>query len=320
MKLKEKVLNLLSGRQGESISGEEMAKQLGVTRNAVWKSVKALKEEGYQISSVANTGYVLSRDEEIFTALKIKSFSQNDINVTVIDEAESSNDIAKELAKSGADEGTLVVVKRQSAGRGRMGRRFVSNEENGLYMSLILRPKMSAQRAVKITVIGAVAALEAIEECANIQCTIKWVNDIFIGERKVCGILTEASVNIETGLLDYAILGIGVNLTQPNGGFDDEIKDIATSIYGFEAPKDSKSRLCALIVDKFLHYYKSIENEAYIGAYKCRSNLIGKNVDIVRGEEIISGVVVDIDNDANLLVNSEGKLFAFNSGEARVKK
>ena len=157
MKLKEKVLNLLSGRQGESISGEEMAKQLGVTRNAVWKSVKVLKEEGYQISSVANTGYVLSRDEEIFTALKIKSFSQNDINVTVIDEAESSNDIAKELAKSGADEGTLVVVKRQSAGRGRMGRRFVSNEENGLYMSLILRPKMSAQRAVKITVIGAIS-------------------------------------------------------------------------------------------------------------------------------------------------------------------
>jgi BirA family biotin operon repressor/biotin-[acetyl-CoA-carboxylase] ligase len=320
MKLKEKVFDILSARQGEAISGEKIANQLGVTRNAIWKSIKTLKDEGYPISSVANTGYVLSHEAEVFSASKIESLSKNNIDVVLIDNAESSNDIAKELAKKGAKEGTVVVVKKQSAGKGRMGRRFISNEENGLYMSIILRPQISAQKSVKITVIGAVSTLEAIEESANVDCSIKWVNDIFIGEKKVCGILTEASINIETGLLDYAILGIGVNITSPKGGFDEEIKSIATSIYALEAPRDYKSKLCALIVDKFLYYYKNIENMAYIGAYRAKSNLMGKKVDVIRGNEIISGEVVDIDDEANLVLNSHGNLLAFNSGEARVKK
>lgn len=320
MKLKDKVLEILASRQGEAISGEEIAQKIGVTRNAIWKAVNLLKKEGYQITSSHASGYVLSNDTEIFNASKIESFSKNDINVVIVDKATSSNDIAKELAKNGAPEGTLVVVKEQSNGRGRMGRSFISNEENGLYMSLILRPKLSAQRAVKITIIGAVSALEAIEKTSGVQCSIKWVNDIFIGDKKVCGILTEAAVSIETGMLDYAILGIGINITPPKNGFPDEIKDIATSIYSYDAPKDYKSGLCAEVADKFLHYYKSIENEAYIAKYRKKSNLIGKRVDIIRGDEIISGEVIDIDNDANLVLNSSQHIIRFSSGEARVKK
>lgn len=318
--LKEKVLDLLEENQGKIVSGEEIAKRIGVTRNSVWKAIKALKNDGYNIFSQSNTGYIFSKDNEIFTSSKIKSLSKNDINVLVLDSVTSSNDIAKSMANQSAPEGTIVVAKRQSNGRGRMGRSFISNEENGLYMSIILRPQISASDSVKITVIGAVATLEAIEETSNQSCQIKWVNDIYIKDKKVCGILTEGAFNVESGSFDYAILGIGINITPPENGFENEIENIATSIYEKDAPKDYKSRLCALIIDKFFDYYKNIKNEAYIDEYRKKLNLIGKRIVVIRGNEEIEGEVVDIDNDANLIVKNERGIFKFNSGEARVRK
>lgn len=320
MNSKEKVLELLDKSQGKVISGEEIARQLGVTRNSVWKAIRALKNDGYDIQSQSNIGYVLSCDNDIFTPTKIKALSQNEIDVYMLEEESSSNDIAKKMAQEGAKEGTVVIVKRQTAGKGRLGRSFISNEENGLYMSIILRPQIPASKSVKITVAGAVAVLEAIEELSSASCKIKWVNDIYINEKKTCGILTEASFNMETGFLDYAILGIGINITQPKNGFDEEIKGIATAIYQNEAPKGFKSRLCALVVDKFLHYYKSLENEDYIGIYRAKSNLIGKEVIVIRGTDEIEGKVIDIDNDANLVVRTKEQILKFNSGEARIKK
>lgn len=319
MKLKEKILELLERCQGEFISGEEMAKQTGVTRNSVWKAIKSLKSDGYDIVS-SGVGYALTVENDIFTASKIKSFLKNDVDVILLDTADSSNNIAKQIAREEAPEGTVVVVKRQSAGKGRLGRTFISNEENGLYMSIILRPRISASKSVKITVVGAVAALEAIEETSSIPCTIKWVNDIFINGKKACGILTEASFNMESGLLDYVVLGIGVNVLPPENGFDEEINNIATSIYANKAPRNYKSKLCASIIDKVLEYYRNLENEAYIAIYRSKSNLIGKEVIIVRGNEEINGKVIDIDNDAMLVLETENGILKFNSGEARIKK
>ncbi len=320
MNLKERVLSFLESKRDIIVSGESIARALGVSRNSIWKAINALKKDGYPITSQSNTGYVLSKDADIFNASKIQAEASSDIEVVFLDEATSSNDIAKKLATEGAKEGTVVVVARQSEGRGRMGRSFISNEENGLYMSIILRPSISAMQSLKITIIGALATLEAIEETSGASCGIKWVNDIFIGDKKVCGILTEAALSFESGSLDYAVLGIGVNVTPPKNGFDAEIKDIATSIYQNKAPNDYKSILCAKIVDKFFHYYKNIEGDEYISLYRERSILIGKRVEVVRGEMVYSGIVVDIDNDANLVLRVGDEELKFNSGEARIKK
>ncbi len=320
MKIKEKVLSVLEQNQGKCISGEEIAKALGVSRNCIWRSINSLKDDGHRIISQSNIGYILSSDEDVFSASRIKSLSQNNIDVILIDEADSSNNVATELAKAGAPEGTVVVVKRQSAGKGRMGRGFISNEENGLYMSIILRPSLQASESINITVACAVATLEAIEELSGLKCSIKWVNDIFIGDKKACGILTEGALNVESGCFDYAIVGIGINITPPQNGFDNEIKDIATAIYPYEAPNGFKSALCALVADRFLYYYKSIENKSYIASYREHSNLIGKQVSVYRGTEIINGIVSDIDDDARLVVKTESGEKRFTSGEARVRK
>jgi len=165
-----------------------------------------------------------------------------------------------------------------------------------------------------------VAVLEAIEALTNIKCSIKWVNDIFINDKKACGILTEGALNVETGCFDYAILGIGINVTPPKNGFAPEIENIATSIYESKAPNGLKSALCALVVDRFLHYYKSIENKSYIASYRAHSNLIGKSVEVYRGNEVINGVVSDIDDNARLVLKTEQGEIAFGSGEARVRK
>ena len=320
MKIKEKVLTFLEENQGKCISGEEIAKSLGVSRNCIWRAVNSLKEEGHKIISQSNIGYILSLDEDVFSASRIMSLSKNDISVVLLDEADSSNNIASELAKQGAPEGTVVIVKRQTSGKGRMGRSFISNEENGLYMSIILRPKIQASDSVNITVACAVAALEAIEELSGVKCSIKWVNDIFIGDKKVCGILTEGALNVESGCFDYAIVGIGINITPPQNGFSSEIKDIATSIYDGKAPNGFKSALCACLADRFFHYYSSLENKSYITPYRAHSNLIGESVSICRGNDIINGVVCDIDDNARLVLKTENGELKFSSGEARVRK
>lgn len=320
MKLKEKVLEILENNQGKMLSGQEIAQTLGVSRNSVWKCVNSLKADGYPIMAQSNVGYMLSSEADIFSANRIKSYLKNNVDIILIDEADSSNNVAKELAAQGAAEGTTVVVKRQMNGKGRMGRSFISNEENGLYMSIILRPMFPASESVDITVIGALAALEAIESTSGRECSIKWVNDIYIEEKKVCGILTEAALSFESGCLDYAVLGIGINVTPPKNGFSAEIKDIATSVYALNAPRNYKNRLCAAVIDRFLYYYKNIENKAYIKPYKDKSNIIGKHISVWRGNEVINGVATDIDDNANLIVETKLGKMSFNSGEARVRK
>ena len=251
-------------------------------------------------------------------AEEIKKYFNDCTDIIVLDTVDSTNNVAKQLAQQGCADKTLVIAKKQTQGRGRMGRSFISNEENGIYMSLALRPDLHISDSIYITVMCAVAVYEAIEELCNVNCSIKWVNDIYIGDKKVCGILTEAAQL--TGKLDYAVVGIGVNVTEPKGGFNDEIKDIATSLYEKNAPVNIKNRLIAKILERFFHYYSNIKDKAFISKYREKSNLIGKGVDIYRGNEIISGICVDIDEDANLVIEKDGERLTFNSGDARVKR
>lgn len=317
---KDKVLEIFQNNVGESISGQEIADRIGVSRNSVWKAVIQLKNEGYHISSQTKSGYTFLSDNDIFNAASVKALMKSNHEVIVFDRESSSNTVAKELAAVNAEEGTVVIVKSQTGGKGRMGRSFISISENGLYLSIILRPELPAAQSVSITVLGAVATAEAIEETSGEKCQIKWVNDIFIRGRKVCGILTEASMNFENDQLEYAVIGIGVNISPPSkDGFPNEIKDIAGSIYQDSAPKGYKSILAAKIIDKFFEYYNEMEKKKYLKSYKEKSNIIGKPVSIYRGNEVIYGVAKDIDDDANLIVDTDSGVRKFNSGEARVR-
>ncbi|MBQ8840281.1 MAG: biotin--[Clostridia bacterium] len=320
MNTKERILEILNSSLDKCVSGEEIARVLSISRNAVWKSIKALKNDGYKISSYASAGYRLESRVELFSEASILKHLNGKHNIFIYDELPSTNTKAKELAQNGGKEGDIVIAKRQSAGKGRMGRSFISDSENGLYMSIILKPQLPASECVGITALGAVSVLEAIEETSGIECQIKWVNDIYINERKACGILTEASLDFETSSLQYAILGIGINITPPKNGFHKDIEKIATSIFEQgKCPQDYKSILCAKIIDRFFKGYKEIEKKSYIEKYRKKSMLMGKCVEVRVGESITVGKVVDIDKNANLVLETSQGIKSFNSGEARAR-
>ena len=248
----------------------------------------------------------------------IEELLTENVDVILFDTVDSTNNLAKELGKKGNDK-SLVIAKKQTQGRGRMGRSFISNEENGIYMSLLIRPELHISKCTDMTLIASVAVCEAIESLCGINCAIKWVNDIYIGEKKVCGILTEGASRSD-GIIDYAVVGIGINVTEPQGGFNDEIKDIATALYEKNTTVTVKNQLIAEIINRFFAYFHNIESRAYMGEYRRRSNLIGKSVDVYRGNDIISGVCVDIDEDGCLVVEKDGSRLVFNSGDARVRR
>lgn len=321
MSIKQDILNLLNKNVGKIISGEELAKCLGVTRNTVWKAINSLKCDGYDISSHKNTGYILNEKVDIFNEDSINSYLKEPHKIIIYDTATSSNTLAKQMCQNGENEGTVIIVRSQTNGKGRMGRAFISSSENGLYLSIVLRPNIRASDSLGITVLGAVALAEAIYNTSNVPATIKWVNDIYINDKKCAGILTEAQLNIENGMLDYAVIGMGINIAPPKDGFDKEIEDIAISIFEKTAPCGYKSRFCAEIIDRFFYYYNQIENkELYMQKYIEKSNIIGSEVDMYVGDKITRGIAVAIDKNANLIVETENGKVAFSSGEARVRK
>ena len=225
MALKDQVLTLLEQYKGSYLSGEEMAEQLGVSRNSVWKAIKQLQTEGHQITGVNRLGYTLDSRNNVLSAPGIQKYLKDPaLQITVQSSVTSTNTLLKQAAENGAPEGTVLVAEEQTAGRGRLGRSFYSPAGTGVYFSLVLRPAFSAAESSLITTCAAVAAAGAMEEISGHPTQIKWVNDIYTAGRKVCGILTEAAIDMESGGLQYAVLGIGINLLKPENDFPEEYR------------------------------------------------------------------------------------------------
>ena len=319
MSVKEEVLNQLLKNCGKSLSGEELANCLNVSRTAIWKAVKTLKKEGYKVEAVTNKGYCLQKDDELFTAQNVLSFlPENVYDIKIEKKVTSTNDIAKTLAQKGAKEWTVILANEQTAGRGRYGRKFFSPQDTGVYCSVILRPKYKANETLFITTSAAVAICEAIEQLTGKKTQIKWVNDIFIEGKKVCGILTEASLSVENGGLDFAVLGFGINLKTEK--FPDELKDIATSLFDNKYKGDARAKLTALILEKFNYYYQKISEKAFYNAYKQRSFVIGKQVHVVSGNIDEYATVLDIDENCFLKLRfASGEEKTLSSGEISIK-
>ena len=240
-------------------------------------------------------------------------------NVLVYDEVDSTNRIAKQLAVQSAPEGTLVIAHQQSAGRGRLGRSFFS-PEGGMYMSLILRPSVCVQEVMLITVAAAVAAAETIDKISCRECTIKWVNDIYIEGKKVCGILTEGAFLRGESRPQYAILGVGINLTRPKNGYPAEIADRADAVFGDRAVDvNVKAELVATFADKFLDLYDSIHDKGFIDEYRRRSYLDGRTVTFERDGAVHTATVLGVDANAGLTVSENGTIYTLQSGDVSVK-
>ncbi|MDF2541648.1 MAG: hypothetical protein K0S47_1366 [Herbinix sp.] len=322
MELKQEVLKILEENRGQSISGSALAKKLFVTRSAIWKAIKSLQKEGYNIIATTNKGYCLAPDNDIVSAESILPFLHGtaasftlDVRKTVT----STNTIAKEMASQGAKEGTVIIAKEQTAGRGRLGRSFYSPTATGIYFSVLLRPKLTIQDSMLITTAVAVIVAQAIERIAQVPVGIKWVNDIFIGPKKVCGILTEASINFENGGLEYAIVGIGINIS--TNGFPEEIKEIAGAVFE-EKPEDAPVT-SMLVADILNHIAKDIDilsSKEYLDEYRKRSFLLGQEVLVMKGSEILPAKAIAIDEKARLVVEYQNKeQEALVSGEVSVR-
>jgi len=327
MNIKQTVLRIIADSGDSFISGAQIADSLGVSRNAIWKAIKSLEADGFVFDAVSNKGYRISSDNNKLSSDIIKNSLKTTWlgnNIIVLDETDSTNNHAKKLASEGAENGTVILAERQSAGKGRYGRTFDSPPGTGLYMSAVLRPKLSLDATQLITSCTACAAAEALERLCGHNVDIKWVNDLYMNGRKICGILTEASLSMETKSLDYAVVGIGINVGSVKEIFIPELSCIATSVEDETNIKVSRNKLCAEILNSLETYLEDIESRSFLEEYRRRELLTGNIITASSGGSKITGTAVGIDDSANLIVRlSDGSLKTFNSGEAnlcRIKK
>lgn len=323
MATKEKILELFEKNRGIYFSGEDIAQRLSVSRAAVWKAVKALQSDGYAIDAVTNKGYCLSEKTDILSVQGIRKYLCSDIkgsDISVLQTASSTNALVRDQANSGVPEGCMILANEQTCGRGRLGRSFFSPRDTGIYMSLLLRPKnYTGEQAVRITTMAAVAICEAIEAVSDQKAEIKWVNDIYVRGKKVCGILTEGSFNLESGLLEYAVLGIGINLYQPENGFPKDLEDIAGSVLQTQQD-DAKNRIVSEFLNRFYFYYHRADQEKYVGQYQKRSFVVGKQVALLSTDRSTDALVLGIDDQCRLLVKyADGTEDCYSSGEISVR-
>lgn len=319
--MREKILKMILDKGENFISGEEIAENIGITRTAVWKHINNLKKQGYDIESVNKKGY---RIKEQHNDLLIKENVKYQLNTELIGEEiihfetiESTNDYAKKIAEESID-GTIVISEEQTKGRGRIGRKWHSKKGDGIWMSIILKPNMNPYESPFITLIAGASIVKALNNL-GVEATIKWPNDIVINSKKMCGILTELSAEIDR--INYVVLGIGINVKTLK--FDDEIKDIATSLYN-EGYSISRIDIIKNIIIEFenlyLDYVKNRSKENTLDVCRKYSAIIGKDIYTIQGENKEKVKCLDIDDYGNLVVETKsGEIKNVMSGEVSIR-
>ena len=335
MLIKDKVLLLLEENKNKPLSGEELADTLGCTRAAIWKAIKSLQSNGYKISAVNNKGYTLEKSSDVLSEAyineKVKA-AGFDIEISTKKTVDSTNIILKSKAANGYQKDCILIAEEQTAGKGRRGRSFFSPAHTGIYLSFLLHPKTSVIEASMLTTLAVTAEALAIEAVSKNQTKIKWVNDLWMREKKVSGILTEAGTSIEDGSLEYAVVGIGINLYEPDDGFPDEIKDVAGSVFTDNIARENLRNNVAseLIINFLKFYYAKTEtgkiSRSFLNDYKERCFVIGKEVSFLTPDhEVIEGnhasaTVLGINENCHLHVKyDDGTEDILSNGEISLK-
>ena len=288
MTVKDSVLEALQASRDDFLSGESLSATLDVSRAAVWKAIKKLREEGYPIEAVTNKGYMLMSESWLITEESLRlslpaRYRNNEIHL--YDTTDSTNLRAKQFALENAPHGTIVMARQQTAGRGRLGRSFFSPLE-GIYLSLIIRKPLDISHALLITSAAAVSVADSLDRICGVDAGIKWVNDIYVDGKKVCGIGTEAISNFETGQIESLVIGIGINTNLRD--FPRELLDVAGAVEG----NYSKSALAGEIIAETLDLIDEVtetalsetsEEPAFMERYREKSIVIGRNIKVYKG-------------------------------------
>lgn len=323
MSVKVNVLKKLEENRGQYFSGEELAASLSVSRAAVWKAIKRLEEEGYQIDAVPNKGYCLSPNNDLVSVEGIRTyldFANKKLELHVEKVTESTNKDAKLAAINNGKHGEVFVSLEQTTGRGRRGRSFISMKGNSIYMSIILKPEMNARNVVLITTAASVAVHRAIRKVTGKVPQIKWVNDIYYQEKKICGILTEAVTDCESGMIDSIILGIGINFNIKEEDIPQELKGIAGALYQGNSGKVTRNELIAEIINQVLVLSLNLDDLSFLEEYRNYSMILGKDIMVIGNEEPVPARALQImDNGGLQVVYSDGREEVLCTGEVSIR-
>ncbi|WP_050607883.1 biotin--[acetyl-CoA-carboxylase] ligase [Clostridium niameyense] len=322
--MKESILNMLKDSSDTFISGQYISEKLGVSRTAIWKYINQLKNDGYKIESVSKKGYKLIYSPDLLTFEEIHpllttSYIGN--RILYFDSITSTNDKAKELALNNYPHGSVIIAEEQTNGRGRLGRSWISPKYKGIWMSIILRPNINTLDVPKVTQVTA-AAVEKSLLNMNLKTYIKWPNDIILNSKKICGILTEMSGEINN--VNYVVVGIGINANLDVEDLDGDLKEKATSIKIEENKSIKRKLLVAHILNNFETLYNDLINfnniESSIHICKENSILIGKNIKIMSRKTITLAKALSLNENGELIVQYEnGKIVKVNSGEVSIR-
>ena len=316
--IKEKVLYILEQQKESVVTGGQLASELGVSRNAVWKAVNTLKNEGNEIVSIPNSGYKLLNTNDTLSEIIIKEQLKTAFigqRIELLSSVNSTNQYIKEMDIMDVPSGFVVTANEQMSGRGRRGRTFLSNKSEGVYLSILLKIDGIQNDIRLLTICAAVAVSKALEMACGIKADIKWVNDIFCGGKKMCGILTEAVISGELQELSTVIIGIGIN----TGEIASEISDIATSVFEQTGVRGIRNLLIAEVLNQFEAVYNDFLEEKQneiIEDYRKRLFIVGKRVTVTgMGENFLANVVGVDDMGALIVKNERGDDMHITSGE-----
>jgi BirA family biotin operon repressor/biotin-[acetyl-CoA-carboxylase] ligase len=305
--LEKKILEILRQTQGGYTSGQAISELLDVSRTAVWKAIKSLRQKGFDIESGAGSGYRLKAGPDKIVGVDIEAALGTKIvgkSVVSFDSTPSTIDAASKLAQEGAREGTVVVAEAQSGGRGRLGRKWSSPGGVGIWTSIILRPLIPPRDAPKLTLLAAVSVATVLRDQYGIDALIKWPNDVIVGNRKICGALTELMA--EQDAVKYLITSFGLNVNQTRSKFPAEVRDIATSMRIESGKKLDRPEVFRCVLREFDGHYSHFRNHGsddILDHWRRLSGTLGNRVMIQLRDEQIEGVAIDVDDDGSLIVD-----------------
>lgn len=312
MTTKNEVLKILEENRGRVLSGQTIGNMLKISRNSVWKAVKSLQKEGFSILSQGNSGYYLPNNSNSLTKEGIEvnlPESYSSIPIFVFEETDSTNEVAKRLIAENISSPVVVAANSQTNGKGRLGRKFFSPANSGIYMSIAFKPHIPLSKNFLMTTAAAVAVCRAIESITNCEAKIKWVNDIFCGGKKACGILAEGISTLETGELEWGIIGIGINCFDPEAGFPAEIKETACAISQNSIGSFNRNLLIARIVEEYFNIWSNLDSSNFMDEYKSRSLILTKKINVIKNpmaqSELLPATALAINDDGSLLVEYE---------------
>lgn len=319
--MNKRILDELYNKQGDYISGQKLSQILGVSRTTIWKNIRELTEQGYEIKAEGGKGYLLSDGCDVLNSYEIHKRISKNIEIHYVNSVNSTNNMAKNMAPHTQKDFSLIVAGSQSGGRGRMGKKFESDNEKGVWCSFILKPEIQPEKALSVTIASSIAVCRTLEDVCDIKAGIKWPNDIIISNKKVCGILSEMSC--ETGVINHIVIGIGINVLQQKKDFPTDIHDKATSILMETGREFNRAKiiasLCYNMLEVFEHLKTGSINE-FLKFWKDYTLTDGRRIKVFKNEKNIEMKALGIDDQGKLIVvDDKGNKSKFTSGEISIR-